>query len=565
LKRITAPESPPPAIESAFIGEIRTVNEYPTAETLDRLYEELDFQRACQVFLRHITASSMYSFREGLRRDLGATTPHHYVTWRGPFDANSLLLTPNSETVYGVGYLALEADGPTVVEAPAGVLGVFNDMCMRGREHRPGRAGSGRRRLVSRPPAGLSRRGARRILRSACEDVRRLARLARLPGARRRRRSRRGYAQAGPRVPAGAQGRPPEMTFVNASGRVLDTIHPVDGRYFEDLAQLVGEEHEDAIDPETAGMLAAIGIAKGEPFEPDERMRRILGEAATVGSFMALATSYKPRLPLSRYDDRQWLEIANTGYPDYRVGNHTMLDGVSLMGWFATVSSKAMVRPMLGKGSVYMWTYTSGDAKWLDGAKNYRLHLPSGIPAASFWSIVVYDVWTRSMLANGQPEASARSRARTALRRRERASPSRGIGRPVRTNGSSPGARARSRNALASVRTSHCQAALLLFVEAVAQTPGEPAGSFLRAGSENGHLVHRAQFVHRAVVAHDGLACLSACALRLFRSGFMRQPPSNAGVSRSRTRHPLPRERGSAANVGRYGRVDFAAAQSTRN
>ena len=117
-------------------------------------------------------------------------------------------------------------------------------------------------------------------------------------------------------------------------------------------------------------MLAAIGIVKGEPFEPDERMRRILGEAATVGSFMALATSYKSRLPLGRYDDRQWLEIANTGYPDYRLGNHTMLDGVSLMGWFATVSSKAMVLPMLRKGSVYMWTYTSGDGEWLDGGKS---------------------------------------------------------------------------------------------------------------------------------------------------------------------------------------------------
>jgi hypothetical protein len=100
LKRITAPVSPPPVIESEFIGEIRTENEYPTAETVDRLYDQLDFQRACQVFLRHITASSMYSFREGLRRDLGATTPQHYVTWEGPFDANSLLLTPNSETVY---------------------------------------------------------------------------------------------------------------------------------------------------------------------------------------------------------------------------------------------------------------------------------------------------------------------------------------------------------------------------------------------------------------------------------------------------------------------------------
>jgi hypothetical protein len=51
LKRITAPVSPPPVIESAFIGEIRTVNEYPTAETLDRLYDELDFsvlaRRSC--------------------------------------------------------------------------------------------------------------------------------------------------------------------------------------------------------------------------------------------------------------------------------------------------------------------------------------------------------------------------------------------------------------------------------------------------------------------------------------------------------------------------------------
>ena len=77
---------------------------------------------------------------------------------------------------------------------------------------------------------------------------------------------------------------PPEMVFVNAAGRTLDTIHPVDTRYFADLATLVAEEHEDAVDLETAGMLATIGIVKGEPFEPDERMQRILREAAVVGS-----------------------------------------------------------------------------------------------------------------------------------------------------------------------------------------------------------------------------------------------------------------------------------------
>jgi hypothetical protein len=131
VKRVTAPVSPPAVIDSEFIGEIRTENEYPTPETITKLYDQLDFQRACQAFLRNITASSMYSLRHGLRRDLGVTTPQHYAVWDGPFDARSLFLTPNSETVYGTTYLSLAEDGPTVVEVPAGVLGVFNDMWMR--------------------------------------------------------------------------------------------------------------------------------------------------------------------------------------------------------------------------------------------------------------------------------------------------------------------------------------------------------------------------------------------------------------------------------------------------
>jgi hypothetical protein len=410
VKRVTAPHPPPPVIESAFVGRIQTVNEYPTPETLERLFDELDFQRACQAFLRNIAAASMYSFREGLRRDLHATTPQHYVVWDGPFDAHSLLLTPNSETVYGLGFLALDVDGPTVVEAPAGVLGVLNDMWMRevenigpaGPDH-----GAGGSYLVLPPNYDGAVPDGYFVARPRTFGVWLALRAFRAPD---------GDAASAVAVhrqvrvyPLSRREDPPDMTFVNASGRPLDTIHPVDIRYFEDLARLVGEEHDDAIDPETAGMLAAIGIVKGQPFEPDERTRRILGEAATVGSFMALATSYRSRLPLRRYAGRQWIEIGNTGYPDYRVGNHTLLDGVSLMGWFATVSSRAMVRPSLGSGSVYMWTYTAADGDWLDGSRSYRLHLPSGIPAAHFWSIVVYDVWTRSMLANGQPEASKNS------------------------------------------------------------------------------------------------------------------------------------------------------------
>jgi hypothetical protein len=54
VRRITVPTSPPEVIESEFVGELRTVNEYPTPETVDRLYDQLDFQRACQAFLRNV-------------------------------------------------------------------------------------------------------------------------------------------------------------------------------------------------------------------------------------------------------------------------------------------------------------------------------------------------------------------------------------------------------------------------------------------------------------------------------------------------------------------------------
>jgi hypothetical protein len=79
------------------------------------------------------------------------------------------------------------------------------------------------------------------------------------------------------------------------------------------------------------------------------------------------------------------------------------------MGWFATVTSKAMVTPILGAGSVYMWTFRDSAGDWLSGDRSYTLSLPAPIPAKNFWSVVVYDVWTRSLLANGQRTPAANS------------------------------------------------------------------------------------------------------------------------------------------------------------
>ena len=64
----------------------------------------------------------------------------------------------------------------------------------------------------------------------------------------------------------------------------LNTIPPSDSGFFEMLNANRAGGAGHVLDPELMGQLAAIGIVKGKPFEPDERMKKILTEAAAVGN-----------------------------------------------------------------------------------------------------------------------------------------------------------------------------------------------------------------------------------------------------------------------------------------
>ena len=73
------------------------------------------------------------------------------------------------------------------------------------------------------------------------------------------------------------------MVFKNASGIFNNTVHANDFHFFEEINSLIQEEPISAISPEARGRLALLGIEKGKPFKPDQRMRAILNEAALVG------------------------------------------------------------------------------------------------------------------------------------------------------------------------------------------------------------------------------------------------------------------------------------------
>jgi hypothetical protein len=55
---------------------------------------------------------------------------------------------------------------------------------------------------------------------------------------------------------------------------------------------------------------------------------------------------------------------------------------------------------------------SDSNGKSLDGSRNYRFHLPADMPAANFWSVVVYDNQTQLMIQSGQAWPSVHSNSK---------------------------------------------------------------------------------------------------------------------------------------------------------
>jgi hypothetical protein len=196
---------------------------------------------------------------------------------------------------------------------------------------------------------------------------------------------------------------PPAMRFVDISGVTFNTIHANDASFFDEVARVVHDEPLEAVDPETRGLLAAIGIRRDRPFAPDERMRRILSEAAAVGNATARAITFRPRDPEAYlYPGSAWktLFIGN----DYRFspGGVLDLDAKTMYFYLATANSPVWIEKMVGRSSKYAMADRDAAGLDLDGGRHYRLRLPPNVPVNNFWSLLVYDPQTRSMLQTDQ-------------------------------------------------------------------------------------------------------------------------------------------------------------------
>jgi hypothetical protein len=398
----------PPSIQTpdevqTRIGTLKFFDGLPDPETVQKVYDNLDFARGVETFLDGIPAASIYAMCEGLSEN-GVKRNAGIGIFEDLMDARSLFLTANSTTIYFSTCLDLK-DGPMVIEVPPNVLGPVDDAFFRFVTDAgltgPDKGEGGKYLFVPPGYTGQLPSTGYFVIRPSTYSIWLLCR-AFVQGGDTAAATNSVKAKA--RVyPLSSAGNPPMQAFVNLSGVQLNTIHANDLHFYEELNAVIQHEPANAFDPEMVGLFAAIGIKKGQPFAPDARMKAILTDAVAVANATARAIVFAPRDERVKfYPDRQWGTPFIGGSYEFLNNGERMLDVRTLFHYYATGITPAMAFSKPGTGSAYAYAGRDSMGRYLDGGKTYKITLPAPIPAGQFWSFMVYDGQTRSMLETDQ-------------------------------------------------------------------------------------------------------------------------------------------------------------------
>jgi hypothetical protein len=407
------PEILTPDVVKTKIGDLKFFDGIPTKETAAVLFANLDLNRALQTILNGMPAANFEAARQG-HVNFGQKKANQIVIFDELMDSNSLFLTGNSGTVYLSSFFNLKKDGPMVIEIPAGtgpgiMIDSFSrniiDMGPPGPHH-----GKGGRFLIL-PPGydksalnGIIPKGEYTIAQSRSYMVWLLLRGFLKDG--KPEFSSKLFRNSVKVYPLSKANNPPKMEFIKGSGSEFNTVHAANFQFFEELHRVIDREPIEFIDPELRGLFASVGIEKGKPFAPDERMKKILKQAALLGNATTRALFWHEREKAEFLYKGSYWKRGMIGNSHEYLKNHGLagrnLDARAQYFYMATFNSPAMVWKLIGKGSQYAWGYLDSDGDYLDGGKNYKLNIPGNVPAKRFMSIVVYDSQTRSMLQTDQ-------------------------------------------------------------------------------------------------------------------------------------------------------------------
>ncbi len=191
---------------------------------------------------------------------------------------------------------------------------------------------------------------------------------------------------------------PPKMKFVDLYGKLLEMTPKLDGSIYREIHEMIQEEVVLDRDLAMMGLLARIGIKKGEPFKPDSKLQAMFDQAGPEALQFMLEQYHRDLNPWM-WEGKKWSMLVPTGAGEtewtYEFPSYYDYHARGALFYAIITSIKNY-----GTSTFYLDCAETADGEWLDGSKNYKLVMPPNVPVRDFWAITTYDLETASYIRN---------------------------------------------------------------------------------------------------------------------------------------------------------------------
>ncbi|MEK1890320.1 MAG: DUF1254 domain-containing protein [Phyllobacterium sp.] len=318
------------------------------------------------------------------------------VYWSKPLDWRNQTLTPNPDAIYLMTFTDTKDVGPVVIEVPPADGGSINgnivdawQMPLEDAGPSGADAGKGGKYLVLPPgyagkipegyiPLKSNTYGGYALLRSnlvshSDADIEKSV----------------DYAKRLKVYPLSQAGNPPETVFTDAKDVLFDSTIRYDRSFYTSLDRIVQAEPWLSRDRLMIDQLKSIGIEKGKPFQPDDKMSKQL-EAGILEAREWLEAKYDAEL-VPFYEKGRWNFPANPELVKAAVALFEEPDAYPTDIRGLTYSYAYVGIKRLGTGQFYLIAIKDRDGNAFDGAETYRLNVPANVPVEQYWSLTAYD------------------------------------------------------------------------------------------------------------------------------------------------------------------------------
>jgi hypothetical protein len=362
------------------IGKLNFEHGVPTKKTSADLFDELDFQRACQAYLWAIPAVSIY--QTVANGEFSAGSRDGDVVILEGYRNVSAVLTANVTTPYITCSVDLARTGPMVVDVPAGLIAgsvidvwqrPLTDLGVTGPDQ-----GKGGKYIFVGPGQEIPETNGSSVLRSPTFVIVIFYRVLDPDPVKAE------AIKKGVRIYSWSRREnPPATRFLTPDpDKITQTsLMPHGMDYWERLTQVIRHEPMEDRDRFFMAMLRPLGIEKDKPFKPDERQKKILTEAAFVGEAMAKANDFDKRFKDSRYrPDSHW-DYVIVADPAQDLADYSQLDERAAYFYEGICLTNAMISRTPGVGQAYLGAYRDKEglafaAGRIIGCTCRQTHLP---------------------------------------------------------------------------------------------------------------------------------------------------------------------------------------------